>query len=108
MYLRAQCGDGTGSTVSSNAKLGLGINNPTHLIHLAGGAYSDGAVWQDASSCEYKEAIFELSAAEALSALSEFSPVHFRALNSDVPTAEQAFRLEARWQKERTTAGWVR
>ncbi len=56
---------------------GIGIAEPTTLLHLAGGAYSDGYKWYDASSREYKENIKALTREEANQALDGLSPVKF-------------------------------
>jgi hypothetical protein len=37
-----------------NSKIGINID-PTHLIHLSGGAYSDGAIWTNSSDRNLKE-----------------------------------------------------
>ena len=60
-----------------NGNVGIGTTNPTHLIHLAGGAYSDGDSWVNASSRELKENIQEVSAEDALQAVENLKPVAF-------------------------------
>jgi hypothetical protein len=62
--------------ISSTGKVGIGVT-PTHLLHLSGGAYSDGATWVDASSREYKDNIRDLSKEEALKAFSGLNPVTY-------------------------------
>ncbi len=57
--------------------VGIGMNSPTHLIQLSGGAYSDGAVWTDASSRALKENINELTVQEAMNTLTGLDPVKF-------------------------------
>jgi len=63
-------------TIMSNT-VGIGTVTPTHLIELAGGAYSDGATWVNASSRELKKDIQEVSAAEALKTVESLKPVSF-------------------------------
>jgi hypothetical protein len=46
-------------------------------LYMAGGAYTDGVYWIDASSREYKENIRELGIDEAMDTLSGLSPVTF-------------------------------
>jgi FtsZ-binding cell division protein ZapB len=41
--------------------VGIGTTSPVHLIHLSGGAYSDGATWNNASSVRWKENIEPLT-----------------------------------------------
>jgi glycerol-3-phosphate cytidylyltransferase-like family protein len=59
------------------SNVGIGTTTPTHLIHLGGGAYSDGATWVNASSRELKKDIQEVSAAEALKTVESLKPVSF-------------------------------
>jgi len=56
---------------------GSGITEPTHLLQLGGGAYSDGATWVNASSREYKENIKTLTREEADQVLDGLSPVKY-------------------------------
>jgi Chaperone of endosialidase len=66
------------NTVSfPNGKVGIGTTNPTHLLQLSGGAYSDGATWVSASSRALKENIKDLSAGEAMAAFTKLEPVTF-------------------------------
>ena len=64
-------------TLDTTGNVGIGVTTPTHLLHLSGGAYSDGATWQDASSRQYKENIKGLTATEALETLKGLNPVRF-------------------------------
>ena len=64
-------------TLDTTGNVGIGVSTPTHLLHLSGGAYSDGATWQDASSRELKENIKDLSPKEAVVALNNLNPVTF-------------------------------
>jgi hypothetical protein len=59
------------------SNVGIGTTTPTHLIHLGGGAYSDGATWVNASSRELKKDIREVSAAEAIETVEKLKPVSF-------------------------------
>ena len=57
---------------------GYGMTNPQHLIHLSGGAYSDGSTWVDASSREYKTDITPLALEQAQETLAGLDSVTFR------------------------------
>ena len=57
---------------------GYGMTDPAHLIHLNGGAYSDGIEWVDGSSREYKSDIQPLTLAQAQETLAGLDPVTFR------------------------------
>jgi len=59
------------------SNVGIGTTTPTHLIELAGGAYSDGATWVNASSRALKKDIKEVSAEEALQTVESLKPVSF-------------------------------
>jgi hypothetical protein len=63
-------------TVEPGGNVGIGLD-PTHLLHLSGGAYSDGTTWQTGSSIALKENIQSLDAVEAIAALEELNPVKF-------------------------------
>jgi hypothetical protein len=52
-------------------KLAVGVQNPTHNIDVAGGAYCNGANWVNASSRELKTDISTLSPAELAALLAE-------------------------------------
>ncbi len=56
---------------------GAGIPTATHLLQLAGGAYSDGTTWVSASSRAYKENIKQLTMEEANQTLDGLSPVKY-------------------------------
>ncbi len=64
-------------TLDTTGNVGIGVTTPAHLLQLSGGAYSDGATWQDASSRQYKENIKDLTATEALETLKGLNPVRF-------------------------------
>ena len=70
------CPATTRMRIDYNGYVGFGVV-PTHPLHLAGGAYSDGAAWFNGSSREYKENIRDLTTEEALGAFSELNPVAF-------------------------------
>ncbi len=57
---------------------GYGMTDPEYLIHLNGGAYSDGASWVDASSREYKAEITPLTLEQAQEALAGLDSVTFK------------------------------
>jgi hypothetical protein len=64
-------------TIDTTGYVGIGTTSPTHLVHLSGGAYSDGATWQPSCSREYKENIANLTLDEAVKALDGLNPVKF-------------------------------
>jgi hypothetical protein len=64
-------------TINTSGYVGIGTTSPTHLVHLSGGAYSDGSTWQPSSSREYKENITNLTSDEAMNALDGLNPVKF-------------------------------
>jgi len=70
------CPPTTRLRIDYSGNVGLGIA-PVHPLHLAGGAYSDGAYWIDGSSREYKDNIRDLTTEEALSAFQGLNPVAF-------------------------------
>lgn len=57
--------------------VGIGLDNPTHLLHLDGGAYCDGGAWVNGSSRAYKENITDLTTEEALDTLADLQPTSF-------------------------------
>ncbi len=69
--------DSVKMTILPSGNVGIGTTSPTHLIHLSGSAYSDGASWVDSSSRELKENIKSLTTEEALNTLKNLSPVKF-------------------------------
>lgn len=42
-------------TIAGNGNVGIGVMTPTYLLQLAGGAYSDGTIWYNASDRNLKE-----------------------------------------------------
>jgi hypothetical protein len=63
----------------TNGRVGFGTKTPANPLQMASGAYvSAGGVWTNASSRDFKTDISELSATEALEALSGMQPVLFR------------------------------
>lgn len=75
--LKLVTGNDTKVTINTSGQMGIGVT-PTHLIHLSGGAYSDGTTWQDASSIRFKEDVRLLEAAEAVDTLEGLNPVKFK------------------------------
>jgi hypothetical protein len=65
---------------SSNGYFGFGqgMANPQHLIHLNGGAYSDGTSWVDATSKASSRDVSRLTLSQAREALAGLDPVTFR------------------------------
>jgi hypothetical protein len=66
-------------TFERNGDIGIGKENPTHLLDVGtSGAYCDGGAWIDGSSREYKTNIKNLSYKEALQTFSKLNPVKFK------------------------------
>ena len=61
-----------------DGRVGIGLTNPTHRIHIVGGAYCDGANWVAGSSRAFKRDIEDLSETEAFTALEQLRPVKYR------------------------------
>ncbi len=64
-------------TIEEGGDIGLGLTNPSYLLHLNGGAYCDGGAWVEGSSREYKENISPVSLSDAVAALKVLDPVKF-------------------------------
>jgi hypothetical protein len=64
-------------TIKGNGYVGIGTQTPSYPLQMAGGAYSNGSSWIDASSIEYKDNIEGLSTEEALEAIKELNPVKY-------------------------------
>jgi hypothetical protein len=63
-------GDGVVRVVISSAgNVGIGTTNPSHLIQLSGGAYSNGSTWVNASDRNLKENFTPLDEQEILNRL---------------------------------------
>jgi hypothetical protein len=62
---------------AATGDVGIGLTNPSYLLHLSGGAYCDGGAWINGSSRELKTNIENLTTNEAFSALAELQPVKF-------------------------------
>lgn len=66
-------------TFERNGDVGIGKENPTHLLDVGNsGAYCDGGAWVDGSSREYKTNIKSLTTNEAVLAFNELEPVRFQ------------------------------
>jgi hypothetical protein len=65
-------GDFSARYLTFNGKVGINIT-PTHLIHLSGGAYSDGATWTNASDENLKENFENLDGGEILGLIDELT-----------------------------------
>jgi FtsZ-binding cell division protein ZapB len=61
--------------ITNTGKVGIGTTNPTHLIQLSGGAYSDGATWNPSSSVRWKENIEPLT--DGVDMLKQLHPVAY-------------------------------
>ncbi len=69
-------------TIDREGNLGIGVSRPSHPIEMASGAHvTAGGVWTNSSSRARKENISNLSAKEALAALSQLQPVQFNYKN---------------------------
>ena len=68
---------GRDSVSFPTGNVGIGTTNPTHLLELAGGAYSDGASWVNASSRELKKDIQDVTVKEAMNTVEKLQPVTF-------------------------------
>ena len=58
--------------------VGIGVNSPTHLIELSGGAYSDGASWANASDAYLKDNFADL---DPQSVLAKIEALHIQEWN---------------------------
>jgi hypothetical protein len=81
-----------------NSKIGINID-PTHLIHLSGGAYSDGATWVNSSDKNLKENFEAVDGLEILKLISQL-PVNkwnYKSDNHDIkhigPIAQDFYSL---------------
>lgn len=63
--------------IKSSGNVGIGTITPSHLLQLAGGAYSDGATWTNASSRALKENIKDVSVIDAIATLEKLEPVQY-------------------------------
>ncbi|MBV6343549.1 tail fiber domain-containing protein [Candidatus Magnetobacterium casense] len=77
-------------TLAPNGYLGVGrgsgdVNTVSYSLHMrVSGAYvTEGGVWTNASSREYKENIEELSSNDAMLALNDLKPVTFKYKTDD-------------------------
>lgn len=77
-----------GSKNYISGQLGIGLDNPTHRIHVVGNAYCDGANWVAGSSRTIKRDIEELSVYEAQVALEQLNPVKYRYLEGMIDHSE--------------------
>ena len=75
-----------------NGYIGFG-KYPGYPIDLAGGAFSDGFSWQDASSRELKDDINDLSISTAIETLENLTPVTFK-YKKDLEKTEVGFIAE--------------
>ena len=69
-------------TIDRAGNVGIGVARPEHALEMASGAHvTAGGVWTNSSSRARKEDIEALTLEDALSALAELEPVHFRYLD---------------------------
>ena len=73
---------------------GSGMTNPQYLLHLNGGAYSDGSSWMDASTKDRKTDTRELNIDEALEALSGLDPIVYREITNTDGDYKVGFNAE--------------
>jgi len=68
----------TAFVVEGGGDVGIGIDNPTHLLDVGqSGAYCDGGAWVNGSSRSFKENITDLTSEEALETLADLHPTSF-------------------------------
>jgi hypothetical protein len=79
--------------VTGTGRVGIGRGDPGYLVHLSGGAYSNGTSWVNASSRDLKQDINDLSADDALEVVAGLRPVTFR-YRSDPAELEAGFIAE--------------
>ena len=83
IFTRSGCTVGTSCPTVTRLRIdlagrvGIGTESATHLLQLAGGAYSDGATWVNASSRAFKENIHTLSTDSAMDVVDKLTPVTF-------------------------------
>jgi hypothetical protein len=79
----------------SDVNIGIRTDNPQHAIQVtAGGAFSDGTTWENASSRELKENIMELRTEEAMETLENIKPVKFNYKQNPADEANVGFIAE--------------
>jgi hypothetical protein len=92
LHLQSDGGDvwihskGGGATVmiKGEGRLGIGVVDPAHSIHVGGGAHCfGGREWRNASSISCKKDVEALSLADALAALRDLRPVTFKYVDDD-------------------------
>jgi hypothetical protein len=66
---------GTVALAPYSGNVGIGTTTPSHLIQLAGGAYSDGSTWNNSSSVRWKENIDPLT--DGVTFLKQLHPVSY-------------------------------
>jgi hypothetical protein len=64
-------------TIKGNGYVGIGTQSPAYLLQMAGGAYTNGTNWYNASSREYKDNIKGLKVEDAFETLQGLNPVTF-------------------------------
>ena len=81
-------------TIDRSGNVGFGVARPEHSLEMASGAHvTAGGVWTNSSSRARKEGIEELTVEEALAALADLEPVHFR-YREDLDEAHVGFIAE--------------
>jgi len=73
---------------------GNGMTDPQHLIHLNGGAYSDGTSWVDGSIRAHRSDISRLTLNQASDALAGLDPVTFRNIADESGELHVGFNAE--------------
>jgi hypothetical protein len=92
LHLQSDGGDvwihskGGGATVmiKGEGRLGIGVVDPAHSIHVGGGAHCcAGREWRNASSIACKKDVEALSLDDALATLDDLRPVTFKYIDDD-------------------------
>ncbi len=76
--------------IKSNGKIGIGVNNPSQLLTLSGGAYSNGSSWSNSSDSTLKRNIETLNK-YGLAELMKIRPVSYYYKNDSTNKLEIGF-----------------
>jgi len=67
----------TAMIIRDSGNVGIGMDAPSYLLSLNGGAYCDGTTWTNASSRNFKENIQDIDSNKAFETLMALKPVSF-------------------------------